>query len=272
MIETNFAQIDLNPFRAYLKRGFRPLRGLAVRVATRLDPIVLLVLLWTAGFIAFGTTPVRRPDGHAAISDFWLMPTGMAIGLMGLLLAWDDCLDRRDQIPWRLMMVAGLLMPFTDGLWLFADAEIGLVPVVVASAAGLVPLIMLAAAVLLFRRSRSAQPRARILVVVDFAAVALMATLTIWYFVLEPQGTAGRGDLVAWAACGGSAVLVILILARIAILPVTGLSANAATALVLGGAAAIVGAVAVGGPTTVGAAGVGQLSLALLRTGLLIGG
>jgi diguanylate cyclase (GGDEF)-like protein/PAS domain S-box-containing protein len=170
------------------------------------------------------------------------------------------------------MMVAGLLMPFTDGLWLFADAEIGLVPVVIASAAGLVPLIMLAAAALLFRRSRSAQPRARILVVVDFAAVALMATLTIWYFVLEPQGTAGRSDLVAWAACGGSAVLVILILARIAILPVTGLSANVATALVLGGAATIVGAVAVGGPTTVGAAGVGQFSLALLRTGLLIGG
>ena len=177
MIETNFAQIDLNPLRAYLKRGFRPLLGLAVRVAPRLDPIVLLILLWTAGFIAFGTTPIRRPDGHAAISDFWLMPTGMAIWLMGLLLAWDDRLDRRDQIPWRLMMVAGLLMPFTDGLWLFADAEIGLVPVVVASAAGLVPLIMLAAAVLLFRRSRSAQPRARILVVVDFAAVALMATL-----------------------------------------------------------------------------------------------
>jgi diguanylate cyclase (GGDEF)-like protein/PAS domain S-box-containing protein len=270
MSETS-AQQDPNPSRASFKRRLGLVRGLAARVVPRVDPIVLLILLWTAGYLAFGTTPLRRPDGHAAISDFWLMPTGMAIGLMGLLLAWDDRLDPRDRLPWRLVMAAGFLMPLTDGLWLFADAEIGLVPVIVASAAGLLPLILLAAAVLLFRRSGSARPRARILVTVDFAAVALMAALTIWYFVVEPQG-AGRGEMLGWVAGSGSAVLAILILARIAILPVTGLSANAATALVLGGAAAIVGAVAVAGPTTAGGSAVGQVSFALLRTGLLIGG
>ena len=272
MIEPNFAQTDSNPPSAFLERCFLPLRKLAVRTAPRLDPIVLLVLLWTIGYLAFGTTPRVRPDGHAAISDFWLMPTGMAIGLMGLLLAWDDRLSRRDRLPWRLMMAAGLLMPLTDGLWLFADSEIGLVPPGLASAAGLVPPLLLAAAALLFRRSARSQPRARILVAVDFAAVALAAAMTLWYFVLEPQGTAGRADPVGWALGGGAAVLGIMLLARIAILPVTGLSAGAGTALVFGGAAAIVGAVAIGGPATAGAAGVGQVSLALLRTGLLLGG
>jgi hypothetical protein len=58
-------------------------------VAPRVDPIVLLVVVWTVGYLVFATTRIRRPDGHAAISDFWLMPTGMAIGLIGLLLAWD---------------------------------------------------------------------------------------------------------------------------------------------------------------------------------------
>lgn len=135
MIETNFAQKDPNPSRAHLKRRLRALRGLTAHWASRVDPIALLVVLWTVGYLAFGTTPIRRPDGHAAVSDFWLMPTGMAIGLIGLLLAWDDRLNPRDQIPWRLMMVAGLLTPLTDGLWLFADSEIGLVPVIVASAA-----------------------------------------------------------------------------------------------------------------------------------------
>ena len=128
---------------------------------------MLLVVVWTVGYLAFATTPIRRPDGHAAISDFWLMPTGMAIGLIGLLLAWDDRLDPRDQIPWRLMMVAGLLMPRSDGLWLFPDSGIQLVPGIAASAAELVPLLWLAAAAVLFRRSGSAEPRARILVAVD---------------------------------------------------------------------------------------------------------
>lgn len=119
MTEANFALNESHPSKGRLERRLRLLRGLAARVAPRVDPIVLLVVVWTVGYLAFATTPIRRPDGHAAISDFWLMPTGMAIGLIGLLLAWDDRLDPRDQIPWRLMMVAGLLMPRSDGLWLF---------------------------------------------------------------------------------------------------------------------------------------------------------
>ena len=271
MIHTDFAHKDPYVSRAHLNRRLRTLRGLTSHVARSVDPMVLLVVLWTVAYLAFGTTSTPRPGGHAAVSDFWLMPTGVAIGLIGLLLAWDDRLDPRDQIPWRLMMVAGLLMPLADGLWLFSDSEIGFVPEILASAAASVPLILLAAAALLLRRSGSAQPRARILVAVDFAAVALTAALTIWYFVLEPQ-TGGGSGLVGSIPGAALAVLGIMVLARIAILPVTGLSAGAATALVLGGGAAIIGAVATGGSATLGGAAVAQISLALLRTGLLIGG
>jgi diguanylate cyclase (GGDEF)-like protein/PAS domain S-box-containing protein len=236
-----------------------------------LDPLVLLTILWTAGYLAFATTPSQRTDGHASIGDFWLLPTGMAIALMSMVLAWDDRLERRDQVPWLLIMVAGLLMPLADGLWLFADPELTFVPVVVASAVTLLTVGLLGAAALLFRRSGGATPRAGILAALDFAAVALMATLTIWYFALAQQLGPANGDGATWAAGAGVGVLAIVILARIAILPVKGLSAGAGTALVLGGAAAIIGAVATAGPATANAAAVAQVSFALLRCGLLIG-
>jgi diguanylate cyclase (GGDEF)-like protein/PAS domain S-box-containing protein len=207
------------------------------------------------------------------MSDIWLMPSGFAIGILGLLLAWDDRLAARDRLPWRLMMLGGLAMPAADAVWLAADTPQRALPAELAALVGLLPLVLLGGAMLLLRPARTARPRPRSQYLLDLLATVVVAGLMLWYFVFEGMPAVTGTDLVARVACGGSAVVAIAMFARIAVRPTEGLSPIAATALVLGGAAAIVGFVATSGPGPEGngAAIIGQVSLGLLRCALIVG-
>ena len=244
------------------------------RVAPRLDYVVLGAVLWAAGFLVLAVSEGREPNGHTFTSDLWLMPTGFGIGILGLSLAWDDRLAARDRVPWRLMMIAGLAMPAADAVWLAADPPLRALPTQLATLVGLFPFVLIGAAMLLFRAARNARPRPRSRYLLDLLAIVVVAGLTLWYFVFEGMPAATGTDLLARVACGGSAIVAIAVLARVALRPTEGLSPGAATALVLGGAAAIVGFVATSGPGPAGggAAEIGQISLGLFPCALIVGG
>jgi diguanylate cyclase (GGDEF)-like protein/PAS domain S-box-containing protein len=244
------------------------------RVAPRLDPIVLAAILWTAGYLVFTVTSGRESNGHSSFSDFWLLPTGIAVAIIALLLAWDTRLATRDQLPWRLMLVAGSLMPLADAVWIAADKPLQVVPGEVAGVTNLLPLLLLGAAALLFRPARNARTRPRSQYLLDLVGTVIVAGLTLWYLIRETIPASSSTDVTTWMACGASALLVIAVLSRIALRPTEGLSPAAATVLVMGGAAAIVGAVATNGPgpATEGAATIGQIAFALFRCALIVGG
>jgi diguanylate cyclase (GGDEF)-like protein/PAS domain S-box-containing protein len=251
----------------------RPLRKQGDRVAQRLDLVVLAAILWTAGYLVFAVTSGRQPNGHSSWSDFWLMPTGLAIGIIALFLVWDSRLARRDRLPWQLMMAAGLAMPVADAFWLASDPPLSAVSGDVAAAVNLIPLVLLGAAVLLFRPARNARPRARSQYFLDLIGTVIVAGLTLWYLVGQTLTDTTGASAISWVACGGSALLAIAILSRIALRPTEGLSPAAATVLVLGGSAAIIGAVLTNGPSPVtdGAAMIGQVAFALFRCALIVG-
>jgi hypothetical protein len=244
------------------------------RVAPRLDLVVLAAIMWTAGYVAFAVSAGRQPNGHSSSSDFWLMPTGVAIGMIALLLVWDSRLAGRDKLPWRLMMVAGLTMPIADAFWLAADPPLAAISGDVAAVVNMVPLILLAAAVLLFRPALKARRRPRSQYYLDLIGTVIVAGLTLWYVVRETGPASSGADLTGWLVCGAAALLAIAILARIGLRPTEGLSPVAATVLVLGGSAAIVGAVITNGPgpITDGAAAIGQIAFAIFRCALIVGG
>ena len=202
------------------------------------------------------------------------MPTGVAIGMIALLLVWDSSLAGRDKLPWRLMMVAGLTMPIADAFWLAADPPLAAISGDVAAVVNMVPLILLAAAVLLFRPALKATRRPRSQYYLDLIGTVIVAGLTLWYVVRETVPASSGADLTGWLVCGAAALLAIAILARIGLRPTEGLSPVAATVLVLGGSAAIVGAVTTNGPgpVTDGAAAIGQIAFAVFRCALIVGG
>ena len=244
-----------------------------MRVAPRLDPVVLVAVLWTLAYFYLAVTPGRQPNGHSALSDFWLMPSGVAIGLMAVLLVRDSRPAGRDQLPWRLVAIAGLTMPVADAIWLLADRPLGMISGDIAAIANLIPLILLGAAVLLFRPARNSGTRPRSQYALDLVGVVIVAGLTLWYLEREALPASSGTDVMTWATYGGSALLAIAILSRMALRPTEGLSLGAATVLVLGGAAAIIGAVLASGPRPAsdGAVTIGQVSLALFRCALIVG-
>jgi len=273
MSTSHAAGRDVNPVPGHAEPRLQSVRRLLARVAPKLDYVVLGAFLWTAGFLLFAVGEGREANGHSSMSDIWLMPSGFAIGILGLLLAWDDRLAARDRLPWRLMMLGGLAMPAADAVWLAADTPQRALPAELAALVGLLPLVLLGAAMLLLRPARTARPRPRSQYLLDLLATVVVAGLMLWYFVFEGMPAVTGTDLVARVACGGSAVVAIAMFARIAVRPTEGLSPIAATALVLGGAAAIVGFVATSGPGPEGngAAIIGQVSLGLLRCALIVG-
>ncbi|HEX7590723.1 MAG TPA: hypothetical protein VF375_02135, partial [Candidatus Limnocylindrales bacterium] len=273
MRRTRAPSTRIVPVWAYAEPRLRAVRKLMMRVAPRLDPVALVAILWLLGYLCFAVTSGRQPNGHSSLSDFWLMPTGIAIGLIAVLLVWDARLTARDQMPWRLVVVAGLTMPVADAFWLAADPPLAMISGEIAAIANLIPLILLGAAVLLFRPARNARTRPRSQYVLDLVGVVIVAGLTLWYLVGETVPASSGTDVMAWATFGGPALLAIAILSRIALRPTEGLSPGAATVLVLGGATAIIGAVLTSGPgpVTDGAATIGQISLALFRCALIVG-
>jgi diguanylate cyclase (GGDEF)-like protein/PAS domain S-box-containing protein len=274
MSTTPHAERKSNPLSGSADVRLRISRGLATSVAPRLDRVVLLAALWTAGFLALAVGMGRGSNGHALASDLWLIPTGFVIAILGSRLASDDRLATRDRLPWRLMVIAGLAMPAADAAWLVADPPLRLLPTELAAAVGLLPLVVMGAAILLFRSARTARPRPRSQFALDLMATVVVAGLTLWYFVFDRMPAAVGTDLLVRVALGGSAVLAVAMMSRIALRPTEGLSPGAATVLVLGGATAVVGFVATSGPGPVGseAAAIGQISLGLLPCALVVGG
>ena len=274
MSNTQAAGRDTNPVWAYVEPRLRPVRRQLASVAPRLDFVVLVALLWTAGYLVFAVTNGREPNGHSSSSDLWLLPTGVAIGIVGLLLAWDDRLAARDRLPWRLVAIAGLLLPATDAVWLAADPPLGAVSAQIATLASLIPLVLLGVATLILRPARSARTRPRSQYLLDMTGTVVVVGLTIWYVDQEALLPVTGLAMLTRAADGALAAAAIAVIARIALRPTEGLSPHAATVLVLGGGAALVGFFATtgAGPVSDGAATIGQVSFALFRCALIIGG
>ena len=229
--------------------------------------------LWLAGYLAFAVAGGRGTDGHSSVSDLWLVPSGLGVFAVGLVLASNGAAAARDRLPWQVMSVAGLAMAATDVMWVAADepssfASRGFLPV-----AGAIPLVLIGAAVVLFRPAQSARPRPRSQYLLDLGGVVVVSTVTLWYFVFEALPRADGTDAVARVATGAAAVVATAILARIALRPTEGISPRAATFLVLGCAAAIVGFVATSGPGPFDdrTATVAQVSFGLLPFALIVG-
>jgi diguanylate cyclase (GGDEF)-like protein/PAS domain S-box-containing protein len=273
MSNTHAPETGLDPVWVSAGPPLRPTRKLLARVAPRLDPIVLVAVLWAIGYLCFAVTTGRGPNGHSPTSDAWLLPTGMAVGLTALHLIRGSRLARRDQLPWGLIAVAGLTMPVADAFWLAADPPLRALSGEIAAVTNLIPLILLGAAALLFRPALNFRTRSRTQYVLDLIGIVFMAGLTLWYLGRETVPASSETDVAAWVTCGGAALLAIAILSRIALRPTQGLSRGAATVLVIGGAAAIIGAVLTSGPgpATDGTAMVGQISFAIFRCSLLVG-
>ena len=235
---------------------------------------MLAALLWLAGYIALAAGGGLWLNGHSTATDLWLVPTGIAIGVVCLRLARDNRLSESDELPWRLILLAGLAMAAGDAAWLVADAPQNILPGDFAVTVNLAPPILMGAAVLLFRPARDVPARARSQYVLDHLGIAIVAAMSIWFFIVDALPPATGWGQVARIVFIGGAVAAIAVLSRIALRPTEGLSPRAATVIVLGGAAAIVGSVAMSGlgPVSNQAAAVGQISLALFRFSLIVGG
>ncbi len=262
------------PVFARTETRLRNARRRLARLTLRPDRVVLAALLWTVLYSVVSVADTRGPNGHASISDLVLLPTGFAIGIVGLLLTRDPRLASRDRLPWRLVMIAGLAMPACDALWLAADPPQGLLSQGLATAANVVPIVLLGGAMLLFRADRTARPAPRSQFLLDQTAVAMVTGLTLWYFVFEPMPVAGGPDMALRWACWIAVVATVVVLARVALRPTEGLSPVAATILVIGAAAGLIGAVATDAPGPVGAqvAVFGQISIGIFRGAVILAG
>ena len=232
---------------------------------------MLAALAWLASYTCLSVISGRQPTGHASVTDPWLLPTGIAIGVLGLLVTRGAGLSARDKLPWRLMAIAGFAMPLGDEMWIAGGGSAGSQLSIIALVGTTGPLLLLGAMALLFRRDRKAASRPRPEVVLDLTTVVLITTLMLWYLVLDPLPPGSSADLLPRYACAAAAILAVAITSRIALQPIVWLSPTAATLLVLGGGAALIGSVATSlGPVTSTAAMVGQVSFGLLRFALIV--
>jgi diguanylate cyclase (GGDEF)-like protein/PAS domain S-box-containing protein len=234
---------------------------------------VLLTIAWLGGYILFAMSAGRGTDGHSPFSDFWLMPSGVAIGLVAGLIAWDDRISSRDRLPWRLIMISGFLMPIGDLAWIATDPSAVGLPTGVASALSIGSSLFLGAGALAFRPATNVKKRPRAHYLLDMLTIILMSSVVIWYFVLDQLPPASSQDTLARLATAAVTIGTIAFISRIALRPTEGLSPLAATVFILGGGSALVGAVALGlGPVSAGAAAIGQISFALIRFATIVGG
>jgi diguanylate cyclase (GGDEF)-like protein/PAS domain S-box-containing protein len=234
---------------------------------------VVAAVLWLAGYsILAASTPIE-PDGHSLLSDLWLAPTGVVLGLLALRLTRDDRLSGRGNLPWRLLALTGFSIPIRDTLWILGDPRFHLLDPAVGGLATAITLAMLATAVFVFRPALNARSRPIGQWLLDLVAIVLVSTLLIWYFILESLPAAAGAELVFRLFASGAGVAAIALFGRIALRPTEGLSAAAASVFVLSGGAAIVGAVASSGimPATSATIYAGDVGFALVRFGLIAG-
>ena len=233
---------------------------------------MLAAIGWLIGYIVFAVSAELPPDGHTAISDFWLMPTGVVVALLGGLIVWDNRISTRDRLPWRLIVAAGVLMPVGDALWIGTDPHMASLPAEIPSVVAVGSLVLLGAAALAFRRARNVKTRPRAQFLLDLATVVLMSSVVLWYFVFDRLAKPQGDEWTMGVALAAGAVVGIAVLARIALRPTEGLSPLTSTVLVLGGGATLIGMVAMSlGPVGGAAATIGQISVALLRCALIVG-
>ncbi len=245
-------------------------------VAPWRHPVVSAVLAWGAICLFLTITSGVQPADSTSMSGILLVPGGAAIALIGGRLAGDDRTEKRDRLPWRLMAMAGLAMIATDLMWPAYAPQAGSFSRMAMDAISVVPAVLLACAAALFRAGGRAGTRSRSDVGLDIATVVLVSAAMLWFLVFDRLAPAGPGEQLARLACGVLAVLAIAGIARIALRPTIGISTNAATVIVLGGSAAIIGLAARvltpdAAAGTTGAAAVGQGSLVLLRVALIVG-
>jgi diguanylate cyclase (GGDEF)-like protein/PAS domain S-box-containing protein len=243
------------------------------RVVPRPDVVVVAVIVWTAGYLTIAAVAGRDSGGHATESDMWLMPTGIAFALGAWFGSRRARLAPRDRLPWQLLALAGLGMAATDAVRLAADAPQGGVSETVAAVSGWIPLLMVGAAMLLFRRSRRCRTRPWNDYLLDLLGVLVVAGLALSYLDIEVLLPVAGWDQMVRAITCVSVFLVIAVLARIGLRPTEGLDPRTAMILVLGTAAALVGFYATSGPgpANSAAATVGQIATGMWRCALILG-
>ena len=267
------AERDTSPLEADVEPQLRPARRGLTRVAPRPDPVVLVAILWLVSYLAVTVGAGRAPAGRLLWPDLWLMPAGVVLCAAGVLLARDDRIEDRDRLPWRLMAVAGVAMFAADALRLAADALGEAVPGGLVLLASLILPALLGAAMLLFRPARNARPRPRSQYLMDLVGLVVVVALTFWYIDQEALLDITGLDILTRAACGAAAAAALAVLTPIALRPTEGVSPRAATVLVLGIAAALVGFFATSGTGPVSDAGatIGRVTSALFVCALIVG-
>ena len=259
------------PVSGSVATALHSLRERMARVTPRRDFVLLGAVVWAVVYVILAGITGRGSDGHAFLTDLWLIPAGIGVAAVGLLLSRDDQLDDRDRVPWRVVGVAGLAMVAGDCIRLAAGQATS--AAASAALADAVPLVLVGAAVLFFRRTPNAPTRSLSQYLLDLGGVVIVATLALWYFVLEALPPAIGPELNARLTAGAFAVAAIACLARIALRPTEGISSRAATVVVIGCAAAIVGFIADAGlgPASDRTATVAQVALAIFRVALILG-
>ena len=259
------------PVSGFVATGLHSLRERMARVTPRRDFVLLGALLWVAVYVILAAVAGRELDGHTLATDLWLMPSGVGVFAAGIILARDDHLEPRDRLPWRLVGLAGLAMIVGDWIRLATDNSAGPTPAS-AALADSVPLLLVGGAALLFRPASNVPTRWISQYLLDLGGIVVIATLALWYFVLEGLPPAVGPELNARLTAGAFAVAAIAALARVALRPTEGISSRAATVLVLGCAAAVVGFIAdagLGAPSD-RTATVAQVAFALFRVSLIV--
>jgi diguanylate cyclase (GGDEF)-like protein/PAS domain S-box-containing protein len=132
-----------DPATARAENALRGLAGNLTRLPQRLDLVMLGAVGLTLGYILLAERSGLHSDGHNPFSDFWLIPAGIAIGVVALVLARGERLARRDRIPWLLLGTSGLLAALSDALWLLSGQPFALVPRQLASIGSALPLLAL---------------------------------------------------------------------------------------------------------------------------------
>jgi len=264
---------DTNPDWKRARRGLRSLGGLPVGVASRPNFAVPAAIAWAIGYFLIATTPGLGLNGPSMLSDLWMIPAGIVLVVLALRLSRDERFTSRDRLPWRLIVLGGVLMTGTEATSLLSDAPRAILPNGIAGFAGLAPMLALGAATVLFRRAAAAVSKPRLQDAIDHMAVVLASALALWYFVFEPIQSPSGADMAAQVGRGTLALCAIAFLARQSLRPMAGLSPRGATAFFLAGMVAIFGLVAMLelGVTSDKAGAVYQLCFAAVQMALIAG-
>jgi diguanylate cyclase (GGDEF)-like protein/PAS domain S-box-containing protein len=234
---------------------------------------VCAALAWAAGYLLIAVAPGRWLNGPSMLSNLWMIPASVVLVVLPMQLSRDQRFSVRDRLPWRLIMVGGLLMTCAEASSLLSDAPIAILPTGIAGFAGMAPMLALVAATVLFRRATDTGSKPRLQDAIDHIAVVLASALALWYFVFEPVPSSSGAGLASQVGCGILALCAIAFLARLSLRPMTGLSPQAAAAFFLGGMVAIFGSVAMFelGTMSEEAGAVHKLSFTAVRLALIVG-